>query len=136
MLMWIKSIVCVIAGFCAYWLGGIDTILICLMALIVVDYLTGVLQAIYNKCLSSDIGFKGIVRKVLMLLIVAVSFIIETATNGAFAIREIVIMFFIANEGISLLENASKCGVPFPNKLIEVLKQLKGESEENGSENH
>lgn len=129
--MWaaIKYVICLISGFLAYWLGGIDTILICLMALIVADYITGVLAAVYNKCLSSDIGLKGIVRKVIMLSVVALAFIIETATNGAFAIREIVIMFFIANEGISLLENASKCGVPFPQKLVDILKQLKGEKE-------
>lgn len=125
--MWqkIAAFVCALGGFCAYWLGGLDTILICLTAMIVVDYLTGVLQAIHTKTLNSEIGFKGIAKKVTILLVVAVSFILEQATAGAFQIREIVIMFFIANEAISLIENAGKMGLPIPQKLIDILEQLK-----------
>lgn len=122
---YIKYLICTFGGVIAYWLGGIDTILICLAAMIVIDYLTGVLSAIYTKTLSSDIGFKGIAKKVCILLIVALSFIIETATGGAFAIREIVIIFFIVNEAISLLENAGKMGLPIPDKLTDILQQLK-----------
>lgn len=128
-MQYIKYGVGAIGGFIVYWLGGLDTILKCLIALIVIDYLTGVLQAIFNKCLSSDVGYKGIIKKVVTLLIVALAFIIEQATGGAFAIREIVIFFFIANEGISLLENAGKMGLPLPQKLLDILQQLKGEKE-------
>lgn len=125
----IKYFFGILAGGIAYWLGGVDNILICLIAMIVIDYLTGVLQAITTKTVDSNIGFRGIVKKVFILAIVALAFIIETATGGTVAIREIVIMFFIANEAISLLENAGKIGLPFPEKLTEILKQLKGGKE-------
>lgn len=125
MLQKIAAIICATGGFCAYWLGGLDTILICLTAMIVVDYLTGVMQAVATKTLNSNIGFKGIAKKVTILLIVALSYIIEQATNGGFQIREIVIMFFIANEAISLVENAVKIGLPIPQKLVDILEQLK-----------
>lgn len=126
----IKVVLGAIGGFIAYWLGGLDTILICLIAMLIVDYVSGVLAAVHNKNVNSEIGWKGIVKKVFTLLVVAVAFIIETATEGAFAIREIVIMFFIANEAISLIENAGKIGIPIPEKLIQILEQLKGKKGE------
>lgn len=118
-----------IGGFLAYWLGGLDTILICLTAMVVIDYISGVLQAIYNKNLNSEIGFKGIVKKIVIYIIIAVAFIIETATGNAFAIREIVIMFFIVNEALSIIENVGKTGVKLPKQLITILEQLKGKGE-------
>lgn len=121
----VGAVICTFLGFIAYWLGGLDTILICLIAMIVLDYITGVLQAVTNKSVNSEIGFKGIAKKVFILCIIAVTFIIEKATNGAFQIREVVIMFFIANEAISLLENAGKMGLPIPQKLADILEQLK-----------
>lgn len=131
----IKYVFSIIGGVIAYWLGGIDTLIICLAGMIAIDYLTGVLSAIYNKNLSSDIGFKGITKKVCILLIVALAYIIEKATGGAFAIREIVIIFFIVNEGISLLENASKMGIPIPTKLTNILEQIRTQTEENNNGN-
>lgn len=121
----IETFICMILGFIVYWLGGLDTILTCLIAMIIIDYISGVLKAIINKNLSSEIGFKGIAKKVMILTIVALSFVIEKTTNGMFQIREIVIIFFIANESISLIENAIKIGLPVPKKLIDILEQLK-----------
>lgn len=121
----IAAVLCAFGGFLIYWLGGLDTLLICLIAMLVVDYISGVLQAIHNRTLNSEIGWKGIVKKITTLLIVAVAFIIEMATDNDFAIREVVIMFFIANEAISLIENAGKMGLPIPQKLIDILEQLK-----------
>ena len=118
-----------IGGVIAYWLGGLDEILICLMALIVIDYITGVLSAIHSQTLNSDTGYKGIIKKVAILLVVAVSFVIEKATGSEFLIREITIMFFIANEGLSILENVAEIGIPLPKQLIAILEQLKGDDE-------
>ena len=121
-----KSAVAATGGVVAYWLGGLDKLLISLLVLIVVDYITGILKGIYHKNLSSEIGFKGIAKKVMCLSIVALAFVIQNLTDYAFAVREIVIVFFIANEGISILENAAQIGLPVPRKLRDVLEQLKG----------
>ena len=99
------------------------------MALIVIDYITGVLSAIHSQTLNSDTGYKGIIKKVAILLVVAVSFVIEKATGSEFLIREITIMFFIANEGLSVLENVAEIGIPLPKQLIAILEQLKGDDE-------
>lgn len=126
----VKGIIGVVGGFIAYWLGGMDNLLICLIAMLVIDYISGVMAAVHNKNVNSEIGWKGIVKKVFTLLVVALAFIIELATENAVAIREIVIMFFIANEAISLIENAGKIGLPIPEKLINILEQLKGKKGE------
>lgn len=112
----------------SYLFGGMDVLLIVLITLLVIDYLTGLLAAIYNKKLSSEIGFKGIVKKVAMLLIVAVAHMIGQAVNVP-ELRSIVVGFYIANEAISVLENTGRMGVPFPTKLREVLEQIKQKSE-------
>lgn len=124
-----------IGGFIAYWLGGLDTILIALIAMLVIDYISGVLAAVHNNEVDSEVGWKGIVKKVFTLLVVAVAFIIEMATQNAFAIREVVIVFFIANEAISLVENAGKIGLPIPEKLTNILTQLKGKGDKNDEQN-
>ena len=90
------------------------------------DYITGVISAIYNKELSSEIGFKGILKKVLMICILGLAVRIDNLTGGSGAIRTLVIYYYIANEGISILENLVECDVPFPDKIIEVLKQISG----------
>lgn len=129
-LITIKAIIAAIGGVIVYWLGGLDTILICLLAMLVIDYISGILAAIHNKNLNSEIGWKGIVKKSFTLLVVALAFVIETATGNAFAIREVVIMFFIANEALSMIENAGKMGLPIPQKLIDILEQLKKKGDE------
>lgn len=125
-LMFIKSMVAIIGGYIAMFLGGFDGILIALCIFAVVDYLTGVIAAIIEKKLCSRIGFLGIARKILMFLMVGVATILNTnVLGGEMPIREIVIMFYIANEGISIIENSARLGLPIPKKLIDVLEQLK-----------
>lgn len=114
----------VIGGLIVSFLGGWDGLAITLVSFIVLDWITGLLKAIYNKNLSSYTGFKGIIKKVVILIIVGVAVLLEK-NMGIPAIREIVMMFFIANEGISLLENVSQMGIPFPDKLKEILIQLR-----------
>ena len=113
-----------------YLLGGWDIALKCLIVVIVIDYLTGVLSAIYNKKLNSNIGTKGIVKKVGYLCIVALSTIIDIITGQTGVIRTLVIYFFVANEGISIIENIAEMGVPMPKKLIDALEQLKKKGDE------
>lgn len=122
----IKAFIATTGGFIVYWLGGLDILLTCLLTLIIVDYITGILSAIYNSTLNSSTGWRGIVKKVMTLLIIVVAFAIETATGNMFAIREICIMFFTVNEAFSIIENASKMGLNIPKKLTDVLEQLKG----------
>ena len=114
----------IVGGALIALLGGWDQLIVSLIILMILDYITGVLQSIYNKELSSKIGFKGLLKKVLILCVVAVSVVIEKDL-GVQAIREVVIMFFACNEGISVLENATKMGIPLPKKLQDVLLQIK-----------
>ena len=111
-----------------YLLGGWDIALQTLLTVIVLDYLTGVCKAIYNKKLNSGIGFKGIVKKLGYLIIVAVSVELDRIAGGTGAIRTLVIYFFVANEGISIVENWGSMGLPLPQKIIDVLEQLKNEN--------
>ena len=99
-----------------------------MLTLVVLDYIAGVLKAIYNKKLSSKIGYKGIIRKVFIFIVIAVAYEIQKVTASNIAIREMVIMFFIANESISLLENASEF-IPVPDALKDVLEQLRDSTE-------
>lgn len=124
------DIITAISSTILYLLGGWDIALKCLIVVIVIDYLTGVLSAIYNKKLNSIIGTKGIVKKVGYLCIVALSTIIDIITGQTGVIRTLVIYFFVANEGISIIENIAEMGVPMPKKLIEVLEQLKKKGDE------
>lgn len=113
-----------IGGVLAYLLGGFDSLVVALLVLMCLDYLTGVIKAIYKKELSSQIGFKGIGKKILILMIVSVAVICEQAFEVE-AVREITISFFCMNEGISILENASALDVPIPDKIKDVLLQIR-----------
>ena len=118
-------------GLCALFWGGLDNLLIALIVFAAVDYATGVLAAILEKKLDSRIGFKGIAKKVLMFLIVGIANIIDVRliqTGSGF--RTATIIFYIANEGVSLLENATRCGLPVPKKLKDILTQLHEKAEE------
>ena len=126
----ILAILAALGGLVIRYLGGLDQLLMALLALIVVDYITGVAKAVATKALDSKIGFKGIARKTLIPSVVALSYIAESLTGGAVPLREAVILFFAANEGISILENAAAVGLPIPEKLKETLAQLRGK--ENG----
>lgn len=119
----------IVGGFICQWLGGWDVILKALVALVVLDYVTGVLRAIITKTLSSQAGFKGLVKKIVIFIVVATSVIIQSVVGDAIPLREITIIFFLCNEGISLLENASTF-VPIPDKLKDTLIQLREKSGE------
>lgn len=112
-------------------MGGFDGFLYALIVFVVVDYLTGIMAAILNKRLSSEVGFHGIFKKVVIFALVAVGHIVDTHViqNGS-VIRTAVIFFYLSNEGISILENASLIGLPIPQKLKDVLEQLRDGKEE------
>lgn len=113
-------------------MGGFDGFLYALIVFVVVDYLTGIMVAVLKKELSSEVGFHGIFKKVVIFALVAVGHIVDTHViqNGS-VIRTAVIFFYLSNEGISILENASLIGLPVPQKLKDVLEQLKdGKGEE------
>lgn len=107
----------------AYIFGGVDLAFGILLALISIDYATGVIAAVVNKNLSSEIGYKGIFKKIGILVVVCLAHLIGTYLG--FEVRSWVIGYYIANEGISILENTSRLGVPYPSKIIDILSQLK-----------
>lgn len=108
----------------SYLLGGFDSALKCLIIVIIIDYLTGIICAIYNNTLNSKTGLKGILKKFCYLLIVTVAVVIDEITGETGIIRNLVIFFFVANDGISILENVGKMGINYPEKLKQVLEQL------------
>ena len=108
--------------------GAWDTALWALLAIMALDYVTGVIKAAYNKNVSSEIGYKGILKKIMVLVIVALANVVQKITGGAAAVREIVIMFYIANEGISVLENAAAVLPNMPQKLKDILLQIRGDA--------
>lgn len=120
-----NSIGGIILSLITYFLGGLDSSLKILLIVIAIDYITGLCKAIYNKKINSIIGIKGIIKKVGYLLIVALSVIADKLVGDSGAIRILVIYFFIANEGISILENWGSMGLPLPKKILEVFEQLK-----------
>lgn len=114
-----------VGGWLGYFLGGCDGLLYALIAFVVIDYITGVMCAISNHTLSSEVGFKGICRKVLIFLLVGIANILDIQVIGSgSALRTAVIFFYIFNEGVSLLENAAHLGLPIPEKIKVVLEQL------------
>jgi len=121
---WISIVGGIAGGFLCNALGGWDVILKALVTLIILDYVTGILKAIYTKTLSSAVGFKGLIRKTLIFVVVATAVVAESVIGNTIPLREIVIIFFVCNEAISLLENASQF-IPIPDKLKETLIQLR-----------
>ena len=130
----IQLIFSAVGGWLGYFLGGCDGLLYALIAFVVIDYITGVMCAIINKQFSSEVGFKGIFRKVLIFLLVGIANIIDVQVIGTGAVlRTAVIFFYISNEGVSLLENAGHLGLPIPEKIKTVLEQLHDRAD-NGKE--
>ena len=111
-----------------YYLGGLDMALKTLLILMVLDYITGICKSIVNKKVNSIIGLKGIIKKVGYLILVSLSFLLDGVVGDTGAIRNLVVYFFVANEGISILENWGAMGLPLPSKILEVLEQLKKEN--------
>ncbi len=127
----IQLIFAAIGGWLGYFLGGFDGLLYALLAFVILDYITGVMCAIADKTLSSNVGFKGICRKVLIFLLVGVANILDVHVIGTGSVlRTAVIFFYISNEGVSLTENAAHLGLPVPEKLKAVLEQLHNREEE------
>lgn len=133
-LIWTKIQIAVAAlgGWLGYFLGGVDGLLIALVVFMALDYVTGIMCAIGDKKLSSAVGFKGICKKVLILMLVGVANILDVHVVGqGSALRGAVIAFYLSNEGLSLLENAAYIGLPIPDKLREILEQLHNRDEKN-----
>ena len=126
----IQLIFTAIGGWLGYFLGGCDGLLYALIAFVVIDYITGVMCAINDKTLSSEVGFRGICRKVLIFLLVGIANILDVQVIGIGSVlRTAVIFFYISNVGVSLLENAAHLGLPVPEKIKTVLEQLHDRSE-------
>lgn len=126
----IQLIFTAIGGWLGYFLGGCDGLLFALVAFVVVDYITGVMCAIADHTLSSEVGFKGICRKVLIFLLVGIANILDVQVIGTGSVlRTAIIFFYISNEGVSLLENAGHLGLPIPTKMKDVLEQLHDRAE-------
>lgn len=124
-----------VGGWLGYFLGGCDGLLYTLLAFVILDYLTGVMCAIVDKKLSSEIGFRGIFKKVLIFVLVGVGHLMDVQILGAAGVlRTAVIFFYLSNEGVSLVENTAHLGLPIPTKLKAVLEQLHDRSEKDGEE--
>ena len=128
---WIQLILAAIGGWLGWFLGGADGFLYALIVFVAIDYITGVMCAIVDHKLSSEVGFKGICKKVLIFMMVGIGNIIDVQVLGqAGVLRTAVIFFYLSNEGVSMLENAGHLGLPIPAKLKDILVQLHSRSED------
>lgn len=124
-----------VGGWLGWFLGGCDGLLYALIAFVVIDYITGVMCAINDQSLSSEVGFRGICRKVLIFLMVGIANILDANVIGTGSVlRTAVIFFYISNEGVSLMENAAHLGLPVPEKIKVVLEQLHNRAEDKEDE--
>ena len=131
----IQVVFAAVGGWLGYYLGGCDGLLLALVAFAAADYLTGVMCAVSDRKLSSNVGFKGICRKVLIFLLVGIANILDVHVIGTGSVlRTAVIFFYISNEGVSLLENAAHLGLPVPEKIKAVLEQLHDRAEKTETE--
>lgn len=119
----------IMAGLCtilSFLFGDMEGLMVALIALIILDYISGVIAAAVEKRLSSEVGAKGIAKKIFMLLIVALANIVDINVIGdGHVLKTVTVVFYICNECISLIENAGRIGVPVPKKLLDVLEQLR-----------
>ena len=131
----IQVVFTMLGGWIGYFVGGCDGLLYALLAFVVIDYITGMMCAIADRKLSSEVGFKGICRKVLIFLLVGIANVLDVNVIGTGSvIRTAVIFFYISNEGVSLLENAAHLGLPVPDKMKAVLEQLHKKGEDEGKD--
>ena len=127
----IQAVFTMVGGWLGYFLGGCDGLLFELVVFVAMDYITGVMCAAADRKLSSEVGFKGICRKVLIFMMVGIANVLDVLIIGSGSVlRTAVIFFYLSNEGVSLLENAGHLGLPIPEKLKAVLEQLHRQSEE------
>jgi len=130
----VQAAVAAIGGYLGYFVGGVDGLMTALLIFMVLDYITGLMCAIADKQLSSAVGFKGICKKVLILMLVGVAHIVDLHVVGTGdALRSAVVCFYLSNESVSMLENAAHLGLPIPEKLKSVLAQLHGREDETES---
>lgn len=135
----IKTVGAAFAALAGFLFGPMDNLFYAFLAFVAIDYLSGVASAVINRKLSSRIGFCGILKKLLFLAVVAVGHILDIVMGGNGVLRNAVIGFLLANEGISILENCAKCGLPIPKVLVNALTQLKeteGEETDPSKEKH
>lgn len=130
----IQMVFAAIGGWLGWFLGGYDGFLYALIAFVVIDYILGVMCAILEKHLSSDVGARGIFKKVVIFSLVSIAHIIDQNIIGdGGVIRTAVIFFYLSNEGISIIENSTRIGLPVPEKLKEILEQLKDGGDKDGT---
>ena len=131
-LIWakIQMAISVVGGWIGYFVGGIDGLMTALLVFMILDYVTGLMCAIADKQLSSRIGLRGIFKKILIVMLVGVAHIVDLyVVKSGNALRSAVVCFYLSNEGVSLLENASHLGLPVPDKLKNILGQLHNREE-------
>ena len=138
--LWIRMGFAVLGGWLGWTLGSLDGLVYVLVAFVALDYITGIMRAVVDRTLSSRVSFRGIFRKVLIFVMVAIGHMVDTHIIGPLgtvgdysAIRTAIIFFYLANEGISLLENAAHIGLPVPEKLRDILAQLHNTVGETGN---
>ena len=132
----IQLVFAVIGGWLGWFLGECDGLMYALIAFVIADYVTGVMCAVSDKQLSSEVGFKGICRKVLIFVLVGMANILDMHVIGTGCVlRTAVLFFYISNEGVSVLENAGHLGLPVPAKLLDVLDQLHEDAEQEDIDN-
>lgn len=121
-----RAIFALIGGWVGWFFGGLDGLMYAMLVFILMDYITGVIAAAVKRELSSEVGAKGIAKKVGELILVGVGNVLDRQIlqHGA-AMRTLVIFFYVANEGLSILENLGRIGVPYPKQLKDFLKKLK-----------
>jgi toxin secretion/phage lysis holin len=126
-----NSFIAIVGTFCTYWLGGADIVLLVLIGFMATDYITGIMNAILQQKLSSATGFKGLFKKLSIMIMLIIAVLLDKLLNNSTNVfRTLVAYFYIANEGISLLENIANMGVPVPKKVIAVLDQLKAKGDD------
>ncbi|WP_340085330.1 phage holin family protein [Siminovitchia sp. FSL H7-0308] len=124
--VYVQTLITLIGGWVGWFLGGIDGFLYALIVFVIIDYITGIMVGIIKRELSSEIGAKGIFKKIFIFIMVAIAHIVDSRLIGdSSVIRTAVIFFYLSNEGISILENAARIGLPIPQKLKNVLAQLR-----------
>lgn len=126
-----------IGGWLGWFLGGNDGMIIALVVFVALDYITGVMCAIVDKRLSSEVGFKGIFKKILIFLMIGVANVLDVNIIGTGSVlRTAAIFFYISNEGVSLLENSAHLGLPVPSAVKTVLEQLHDRAEDDGGDHY
>ena len=121
----VQAAITALGGFLGYFLGGVDGLMTALIIFMALDYLTGVMVGIADRRLSSAVGFRGLFKKVCLIMLVGVANVVDTQVIGSgSALRGAVICFYLSNEGLSLLENAARLGLPIPEKMKDILAQL------------